>query len=100
MAFMKNFTIYEKGETLVYINQCYNKGKKTNFYAVRRNDKTGMAHYLGAIKWSGAWRQYVFQPEPQTQWSSGCKKKICEFEDMINKRHRDKLRLRKRRQTK
>ena len=97
MPHIKEITIYEKGETRVYIHQCQRNfkwdkvKKKTETYGIRRDDKTGFAHWLGAIRWSGAWRQYVFEPEPNTQWSSGCKKKMCEFEDMINTRHRNKL---------
>jgi hypothetical protein len=87
---MNNFTVYEKGETKVYINQCYNKGKKTKLFSIRRNDKTGRGCLLGLIKFDGAWRQYVTEFEPNTKWSSGCKKKIAEFEDIINKKWRTK----------
>ena len=27
---------------------------------------------LGGIQWYGAWRQYVFYPNPGTIWSAGC----------------------------
>ncbi len=63
MAFMKQRTIYENDTTKVYINQCHAKGRKTNLYAVRRNDKTGLAIYLGIIKFNPRWRQYVFEAD-------------------------------------
>lgn len=91
MGFRKEFVIYENKNTRVYINQCYAKGKKTKVFAVRRDDKKGCARYLGSIEFSGAWRQYVFCPEPETKWSSGCKKKMCEFEDMLNKQWKEGL---------
>ena len=94
MGFRKEFTIYENKNTRIFINQCHAKGRKTKVFAVRRDDKKGLGLYLGAIEFSGAWRQYVFCPEPLTKWSSGCKKKICEFEDMLNKQWRDKIKRR------
>ena len=91
MAFIKNVIIYESTPTVVYINQCHSPGKKTNSYAVRRNDKTGAGHYIGGIIWSGAWRQYVFEPEPETQWSKSCLDGISPFLNKINAKHRAKL---------
>ncbi|MBI4128390.1 MAG: hypothetical protein HY459_05000 [Parcubacteria group bacterium] len=34
---------------------------------------------LGQIKWSSAWRQYVFRPEPETVFSDGCLREIADF---------------------
>lgn len=34
---------------------------------------------LGWIGWSGAWRQYVFNPEDQTMFSRGCLADIQDF---------------------
>lgn len=96
MAFRKEFDIYKSKTVRVYINQCHNKGKKTNLYAIRRDDTTGCGRFLGTIKWDGAWRQYVTEFDSNTKWSSGCKKKICEFEDMINQKHRENSKPRKR----
>lgn len=87
MAFMKEMTIYEGKGTIVYINEChrnvtgYRTIRKTRLFAVRRDDKTGMAHLLGLIKFDGAWRQYVFCPESGTKWSSGCMQGINSFCD-------------------
>lgn len=34
---------------------------------------------LGLILWRGGWRQYVFEPEPNTVWSSGCMADVQAF---------------------
>ena len=88
MSFKKDVVIYKKGETIVYICQCHNKGKKTKLFAVRRDDKTGLCAILGLIKWSGKWWQYVFEPESNTQWSADCKQGIVNFENKINREER------------
>jgi hypothetical protein len=31
---------------------------------------------LGMIRWYGAWRTFVFEPEPNTIWSDGCMTEI------------------------
>lgn len=88
---MKEFIVYQKGETKVYIHRFIKeKGRKLFRYGIRRDDKTGYAWLLGIIQFDGAWRQYVTIFEPQIRWSSGCKKKICEFEDKLNARWRKK----------
>ena len=90
MGFMKNTTIYERGKTKVYINQCHNPGKKTKLFAIRRDDSTGVGDFLGLIKFDGAWRQYVFCPEQETKWCAGCKEEIAKFERELNKKLREK----------
>ena len=52
MAFIKDRIIYERGKIKVYINECHAKGKKTRIFAIRKDDKTGLADLLGIIKWS------------------------------------------------
>lgn len=89
---MKDFIIYENKGIKVYINQCHNPRKKTKLFAIRRDDKTGCGHFLGSIKFSGRWRQYVSEFKEGTIWSSGCKKRICELEDILNKKFREKHR--------
>jgi len=84
MGFIKERIVYEKGNVKVYINQCHNKGKKTNCYAVRRDDLTCLGHLLGVISWSGRWWQYAFFPEEDTQWNHECLRKISEFMDERN----------------
>jgi len=90
MGFMKIRIIYKSESTLVFINQCHNPGKKTNLYAIRRNNQHGRAEILGRIKWDGAWRQYVTEFEPDTKWSASCKEEIAKFEREINLRQRQK----------
>ena len=86
---MKEFIIYEKEETRVYICEgIIPKGKKLKTYNIRRDDSRGLAHYLGTISFNGRWRQYTTKFENDTEWSSGCKKKISEFEDKINMKWR------------
>jgi hypothetical protein len=102
---MKEFIIYQKGTTRVYIHKgskrVFRNGKwkptKLFWYGIRRDDDTGFGAILGIIKFDGAWRQYVTHFELDTKWSSGCKKKICEFEDKLNTKWREscKKRLRK-----
>jgi hypothetical protein len=96
---MKDFIIYEKGTTKVYIHQGSKRSWRNNkwvktklyWYGIRRDDDTGYAALMGIISFDGGWRQYVTHFEPNTKWSSGCKKKICEFEDMINEKWRKSL---------
>ena len=93
MAFRKEITIYAKGKTRVFINQCHNPGKKTYSYAVRKDvEKVCAGQYLGEIKWNGAWRQYCFYPESKTFWSSGCMQGIIDFCIEITQIQRSKWR--------
>lgn len=88
MSFIKDILIYKNKNTKVYINQCRSHGRKTNIYVIRRDDKTGQAHLLGIIKWSGAWRQYIIEYEPHTKWSASCQQGITDFLIKINKEWR------------
>lgn len=90
MSFIKSITIYENAATRVYINECHKMGKKTRVFAVRRDDKTGLAMLLGGIKFNPRWRQYVFEAEAKTLWSSGCMKNIVDFIDDLNYKWRKK----------
>jgi hypothetical protein len=42
-------------------------GKTSIFRVETRN-----GGLLGTIRWYGPWRQYVFEPVPNTIWSAGC----------------------------
>ena len=90
---MKAFIVYQKDEVLVFI--CgpakKEKGRKTNIYMVRRNDKMGYGHLLGLIKFDGGWRQYVFEPAENTKWSSGCIDRISLFCKLKTKAWRGRL---------
>ena len=91
MGFIKNVIVYESEKTKIYINECHNKGKKTRLFCVRRDDKTGLADLLGIIKFSGAWRQYVFYPDKDTVWSAGCLNEIISFCQNMTQKWREKL---------
>lgn len=95
---MKEFIVYSRGEILVYIHRGSRKifnGKrwiqhKTFWYGIRRNDKSGFGHILGVLQFDGAWRQFIFAPEPKTKWCKSCLEKINEFLDILNKSFRKK----------
>lgn len=55
------------------------RNKKTREWVVRKNSHYALAERLGMIKWFGRWRQYVFIPDQNTVWSSGCLTQISEF---------------------
>ncbi len=95
MGFMKETIIYEGKETRVFINQCHNPKKKTRLFSVRKDDDSGFGELLGIIKFSGRWRQYIFEPEKNTIWSKSCLSGIIEFLDKINKEERAKWRKKK-----
>jgi hypothetical protein len=92
MAFMKQIDIYKSKTTKVFINQCHNPGKKTKYFTVRCDNCSGMGHLLGHIYFSGAWRQYVFLPDENTQWSQGCLMGIVAFISRLNIDFRNKHR--------
>jgi hypothetical protein len=97
---MKDFPIYQKRGTYIYIHKGtkktfdYHKKKwvnrKTFWYGIRKNSKSGLMEILGIIRFNGAWRQFVFEPQPDTFWSKGCLEKINEFLDKLNKEFRNK----------
>lgn len=92
MTFMKDVLIYEhkRDKVTIYINECHRGPRITRVFAIRRSDRKSRGYLLGIIKFSPGWRSYVTEFEPKTMWSSSCKKKICEFEDMMTKKWRDK----------
>ena len=49
--------------------------------------KSPRAH-LGDIEWYSDWRQYVFQPEPNTEYHNGCLDTISTFLTRLNKERR------------
>lgn len=51
---------------------------KTNVYEIMSESR---GNILGRIFWYGPWRQYVFEPLPDTVWSRGCLKEITSFLD-------------------
>jgi len=58
-----------RSEYLRFVQAPTEPRRKTQVWMVlsaRTNDP------LGLILWRGAWRQYVFEPEPMSVWSTGC----------------------------
>ena len=53
--------------------------KKTKEYQVLKNKKGTYVEVLGIIKWSGRWRQFIFEPETNIIWSSSCLTQIAGF---------------------
>jgi len=51
------------------------KNRKTDVWEVITLDKTELGH----IKFSGAWRQFIFEPASDTFWNYGCLEQITEF---------------------
>ena len=49
---------------------------KTRIYSV---DSRSQGSRLAIIRWYGAWRQYVLEPEPDTGWNTGCLQDVIAF---------------------
>jgi hypothetical protein len=65
-------------------------------YIIRKNSEYALAERLGIIKFDGAWRQFVFYPDADTRWSSGCMDLINNFiKDRNQKWRKSILRRRK-----
>jgi len=60
-------------------------GLKTRRWDIR-NLRGGYS--LGDVCWYGPWRQYVFAPEPATEFSVGCLRDIAGFLERVNKEQR------------
>jgi hypothetical protein len=58
----------------------FEKKAKTAVYEVV-SKSTG--EVLGTIMWYGPWRQYTFDPNDNTTWSSGCLKQVIAFLDKL-----------------
>lgn len=70
------------------------KKRKTPIYIVRKDSSSSMAEFLGLIKFSGRWRQFVFYPDNETFWSYGCLEIINKFLLKVNKRWKNKIKKR------
>ena len=44
---------------------------------------------LGCIEWNYGWRQYVFRPDLETEWSWDCLQSIVDFLKEQNRLHRE-----------
>jgi hypothetical protein len=51
------------------------KGRKTYQWEVISHREVR----LGVIEWYSPWRQYCFNPEPDTVWSSDCIEAVADF---------------------
>ena len=63
------------------------KNRKTDIWEIITMDKD----HLGYIKFSGAWRQYVFEPCIGTKWNYSCLDQVSKFLVEQNKKWRSKL---------
>lgn len=52
------------------------KGRKTSVWDCQ-NNRTGSL--LGCVIWEPGWRQYIYEPYPDTILSAGCLRDIVEF---------------------
>ena len=70
-----------KGYRLYFVKALKFKGdkRKMPIYVVRKDDAHAAGARLGLIKFSGAWRQYVFHPDSGTFWNRDCLDKINGF---------------------
>jgi hypothetical protein len=64
------------------------KGGKT----VRWDVVSNRGQCLGFIGWYGAWRQYVFEPEPATVFNRECLLDIATYLERVNEEHKRKQR--------
>lgn len=48
---------------------------KTKSWSVSSTD----GHYLGTVRFSGAWRKYCFFPKGDTQFDASCLREIADF---------------------
>lgn len=62
-----------------------NEGLKTSVFAV---NSVNHGNQLGTIRWYGAWRQYVFYPDPVTLFNPTCLKEIAEFCSDLSSHHK------------
>ena len=58
---------------------------KTECWEVQ-NNRSGES--LGEISWFTGWRQYVFAPEPFTEFNVTCLREIAEQCERLNEQHR------------
>ena len=77
------------------MSNLYRKTKWLEFYIVDRKPKTLVlnvintsGHFLGDIRWFGAWRQYTFNTEPDITFNNGCLTDIAEVLTSLNKEHK------------
>ena len=68
------------------------KNRKTDRWQVNKIDTNiNIQSNLGMIRFSGAWRQFIFEPSSDTYWSHSCLDQISGFLKEINKEWREGL---------
>ena len=63
-------------------------GRKTREWDVLTNSNAT----LGIVRWLGAWRQYVFAPDFETEFNRDCLIDLANFLRRVNDEHRAALR--------
>ncbi len=69
--------------------------RETRIVSVRSKSSGDL---LGSIRYRGAWRQYVFHPEPQCIFNGGCLADIIAALKDMNDHQREKIRARRAKQ--
>jgi hypothetical protein len=62
------------------------KGGKTTRWRVMSNH----GDQLGTVAWFGRWRQYTFDPVPQSTFNRECLLDIAAYLERVNKEHRER----------
>ena len=83
--------LHEKGYTLRFIEQSQ-EHKKTKDWALWKDSK-GCSDLLGAVHWRTGWRQYVFTPEKNTDWSFGCLEFVIQFLSSVSAQHKKQVQV-------
>jgi len=90
--------VYQKGLTKVFIfaKGVKIKSHKLPIYHIWREEGTAHANsIIGVISFNGRWRQFTSKFCENTEWSSSCKRRICDFEDILNVKWRISVRRKK-----
>ena len=75
-------TLNKHSQESKYLNFCI-LDKKPKTYVI--GIETKYSDVLGALKWYGPWRQYVFKSEPDCIFNVGCMNDIIKLTDTVNK---------------
>ena len=51
------------------------KNRKTDIWEIITIDKD----FLGYVKFDGAWRRFIFEPDAHTKWSPSCLDQVSAF---------------------
>ena len=78
--------IEEKGWVIFQKDVGYAKKHKTQYFTVKTKSSL---EEIGHISWYGQWRKYVFFPDENTLYDSGCLKDIVDFLDALMSERRN-----------